>query len=89
MRIDVFHPGTQNSWQRACAFQESGQLAWYATSVFYDPGRWPYRMERYLPKAYAARIQRECLEHWQEASWALREKRSRKVYRQSIRKLFR
>jgi hypothetical protein len=33
MRVGVFHPGAQHSWQRALAFQEAGALAWYATSV--------------------------------------------------------
>ena len=45
MRIGVFHPGTQHSWQTALAFQEAGMLGWYATSAFYDPARWPYRLE--------------------------------------------
>jgi len=58
-RVGVFHPGTQHSWQTALAFQESQQLAWYATSVFYDQRRWPYRVERYLPGALGQRIQRE------------------------------
>jgi glycosyltransferase involved in cell wall biosynthesis len=54
MRVGVFHPGTQHSWQTALAFQESGMLAWHATSVFYDPNRWPYKIEAYVPQ-YAAR----------------------------------
>lgn len=58
-RVGVFHPGTQHSWQTALAFQESGQLAWYATSVFYDPKRWPYRIERWLPSGLLGRVNRE------------------------------
>jgi len=56
LRVGIFHPGTQHSWQVALAFQESGQLAWYATSVFYDPARWPYRIERYLPGGLSRRV---------------------------------
>ena len=59
MRIGVFHPGTQHSWQTALAFQEAGTLAWYATSVFYDPARWPYKLERYVPQKLSARLNRE------------------------------
>jgi glycosyltransferase involved in cell wall biosynthesis len=49
MKVGVFHPGTQHSWQTALAFQETDQLAWYATSIFYNPNKWPYKIERYLP----------------------------------------
>ena len=59
MRIGVFHPGTQHSWQTALAFQEAGTLAWYATSVFYDPARWPYKLERYVPRNVSERLNRE------------------------------
>jgi len=55
-RIGVFHPGTQHSWQTALAFQEAGMLGWYATSVFYDPARWPYRIERILPGGLRQRL---------------------------------
>jgi hypothetical protein len=58
-KVGVFHPGTQHSWQTALAFQETGQLAWYATSVFYDPARWPYRVERFLPASLAQPLHRE------------------------------
>lgn len=34
-------------------------LAWYATSVFYDPTRWPYKVERYLPKGISTQLGRE------------------------------
>lgn len=59
LRVGVFHPGTQHSWQTALAFQESGQLGWYATSIFYDPARWPYRIEGLLPQPLSARLHRE------------------------------
>ena len=58
-RIGVFHPGTQHSWQTALAFQESSSLGWYATSVFYDPTRWPYRIESWLPKPLSQRLHRD------------------------------
>src|SRR5216684_4203321 len=58
-KVGVFHPGTQHSWQTALAFQETGQLAWYATSVFYDPARWPYRVEKLLPASLAKPLHRE------------------------------
>ncbi|MBX6320657.1 MAG: glycosyltransferase family 4 protein [Rhodospirillaceae bacterium] len=64
LRVGVFHPGTQHSWQTALAFQESGQLAWYATSIFYDPERWPYRVERWLPGPLGARTRREFLRRY-------------------------
>jgi glycosyltransferase involved in cell wall biosynthesis len=48
--IGVFHPGTQHSWQTARAFQETGQLGWYATSIFYNPKQFPYSAERLLPQ---------------------------------------
>ncbi len=59
LRVGVFHPGTQHSWQTALAFQERRQLAWYATSVFYDPSAWPYRLERIAPAALAERLHRD------------------------------
>jgi glycosyltransferase involved in cell wall biosynthesis len=59
MRVGVFHPGTQHSWQTALAFQQAGTLAWYATSVFYDPARWPYKLERYLPGKVSEHLGRE------------------------------
>jgi glycosyltransferase involved in cell wall biosynthesis len=49
-RIGVFHPGTQHSWQTARAFQETSQLGWYATSIFYDASRFPYSLEPLLPQ---------------------------------------
>ncbi|MGO8763584.1 MAG: glycosyltransferase family 4 protein [Limisphaerales bacterium] len=59
MRIGVFHPGTQHSWQTALAFQEAGTLGWYATSAFYNPARWPYKLERYVPRKMSNRLNRE------------------------------
>lgn len=50
-RVGVCHPGTQHSWQTAIAFQEERELAWYATSIFYDLAKWPYRVEKLLPSA--------------------------------------
>lgn len=58
-RVGVFHPGSQHSLQTAIAFQETGQLAWHATTVYYDSARWPYRIERFLPVSWAARLGRE------------------------------
>jgi glycosyltransferase involved in cell wall biosynthesis len=52
MKVAVFHPGTQHSWQTAMALQDLGQLAWYATSIFYQPERWPYRLERLVPRLH-------------------------------------
>jgi glycosyltransferase involved in cell wall biosynthesis len=50
LKIGVFHPGTQHSWQTALAFQETGQLGWFATSIFYDPTRLPYSATQALPR---------------------------------------
>src|SRR5215510_6179916 len=59
MRVGVFHPGTQHSWQTALGFQEADMLAWYATSTFYDRVRWPYKLERHLPPRLSAKLNRE------------------------------
>jgi glycosyltransferase involved in cell wall biosynthesis len=59
LKIGVFHPGTQHSWQTALAFQEVGQLSWYATSIFYTPNQWPYKVEKLLPKYLSAKVHRE------------------------------
>lgn len=48
-KVGVFHPGTQHSWQTARALYEIGRLRWYATSIYYQPSRWPYRVTDYLP----------------------------------------
>jgi len=45
-KVAVFHPGTQHSWQTARALAQLDRLAWYATSIYYRPGRWPYMLER-------------------------------------------
>jgi len=34
-------------------------LAWYATSVFYDPAQWPYKLERYVPRKMSDCMHRE------------------------------
>ncbi len=49
MRIALFHPGTQHSHETALGFQRAGHLAWYATEIFYDPTRFPYRLIGMLP----------------------------------------
>ncbi|AKM11288.1 glycosyltransferase family 4 protein [Croceicoccus naphthovorans] len=59
MDVAVFHPGTQHSWQTATALQDLDRLAWYATSIFYQPDRFPYRLERYAPGALGERLHRE------------------------------
>ena len=59
MRTAVFHPGTQHSWQTALALQQLQRLEWYATSIFYQPDRFPYSLEKVLPAPLAARLTRE------------------------------
>lgn len=59
MSVLVFHPGTQHSWQTATALQDLDELAFYATSIFYKPDSWPYRVERYLPAPLAKRAHAE------------------------------
>jgi len=59
MKIAVFHPGTQHSWQTATALQDLGLLEFYLTSIFYRPDKWPYRIERYLPAAVRNRVHSE------------------------------
>lgn len=58
MQVAVFHPGTQHSWQTALALQQLGLLEWYATSIFYQPHRWPYRLEG-LPGPLGQQLARE------------------------------
>ena len=53
--VAVFHPGTQHSWQTAYALQQLERLAWYATSIYYQPERFPYILER-LPGGIGRRI---------------------------------
>ena len=59
MQVTVFHPGTQHSWQTALALQQLGRLESYRTSIFYQPDRWPYRLERILPAPLARRAAAE------------------------------
>ncbi|HWU04618.1 MAG TPA: glycosyltransferase family 4 protein [Novosphingobium sp.] len=59
MTVAVFHPGTQHSWQTAQALQELELLEWYATSIFYQPDRFPYRLERILPAGLGRRLHSE------------------------------
>lgn len=59
MKIAVFHPGTQHSWQTATALQNLEKLEFYATSIFYNPDKWPYKIERYLPATLRAKVHRE------------------------------
>ena len=59
MQVAVFHPGTQHSWQTALALQELDLLAWYATSIFYKPDEFPYRLERMLPGGIGRRLHQE------------------------------
>jgi glycosyltransferase involved in cell wall biosynthesis len=56
MQVAVFHPGTQHSWQTALALQQLERLEWYATSIFHQPDRWPYRMARHAPAPLAQRM---------------------------------
>ena len=57
-QVAVFHSGTQHSWQTARALQDLDRLAWYATSIFYQPDRWPYKLER-LPGTAGRILRRE------------------------------
>lgn len=59
MQVAVFHPGTQHSWQTAYALQQLQRLEWYATSIFYKPDEWPYRLERILPEPIGERLHGE------------------------------
>jgi glycosyltransferase involved in cell wall biosynthesis len=55
----VFHPGTQHSWQTAAAMQELGLLEEFVTSIFYQPSRWPYKLEQYAPSKLRSRLHAE------------------------------
>ena len=59
MQVTVFHPGTQHSWQTALALQQLGRLESYRTSIFHQPDRLPYKLERYLPGPLARRAATE------------------------------
>jgi glycosyltransferase involved in cell wall biosynthesis len=58
-RVAVFHPGVQHAYETALAFQDAGQLAWFATSIFYVPERWPYRVAAWTPAGLRARLEYE------------------------------
>ncbi len=66
MKVGVFHPGTQHSWQVALGFQEIEGLRWYATSVFYQSGRWPYVLERLLPQRWRMKLHAEFLRRFDD-----------------------
>lgn len=66
-RVGVFHPGTQHSWQTARALQDSGMLGWYASSIFYVPERWPYRIERWLPEKLSRKAHAEFMRFYHPA----------------------
>ncbi len=59
MKVAVFHPGTQHSWQTAYALQQLGRLEWYATSIFYKPDELPYVLERMVPVRLSQRLHAE------------------------------
>ncbi len=61
VRVGVFHPGSQNSWQRATAFQEAGALAWHATSVYFHPDDRAVRLAARLPAPLGGRLRRRLL----------------------------
>jgi len=58
MRVGVFHPGAQNSWQRALAAQEAGVLAWYLSSVQVAADGRAMRLAAALPGAPGRRLER-------------------------------
>lgn len=59
-RVGLFHPGTQHFYRTARALQQAGLLAWFATEVFYDERRWPYRGLRCLPRRLRTALESEC-----------------------------
>lgn len=54
----VFHPGRQHSWHAGAALRAAGALGWYATSIYYDPARFPYSLAERLPGAAGQRLRR-------------------------------
>ena len=54
-RVAVFHAGRQHAYETAAAFAEANSLAWFATSLYYDPehvlGRAVDRFESVLPSS--------------------------------------
>ena len=59
MQVTVFHPGTQHSWQTALALQQLWRLESYRTSIFYQPGKFPYNLPNWLPQGLARRLEAE------------------------------
>ncbi|WJY18859.1 glycosyltransferase family 4 protein [Alteriqipengyuania flavescens] len=59
MRVGLFHPGTQHSWQTALALQQQQRLAWYATSIFRREGRFPFDLLERLPGPAGRAVRRE------------------------------
>jgi glycosyltransferase involved in cell wall biosynthesis len=59
MRVGVFHPGAQNSWQRALAAQEAGALAWYLSSLQVPVDGAAMRLAQRLPGRPGARLRSE------------------------------
>jgi len=57
-KVLLFHPGVQHSWQTAAALQRLGALEYFATSLFYKPDAWLYRLER-LPGPLGRRLAAE------------------------------
>lgn len=64
MRVGVFHPGAQNVWQRAYAFQESGHLAWLATCAYFQPQSAPVQVAGCIPGRAGARLRAGLLKRW-------------------------
>jgi len=58
-RVGVFHPGAQNSWQRALAAQEAGALAWYLSSVQVRVDGRAMRLAKGLPGGLGRRLERD------------------------------
>src|SRR5439155_15305032 len=59
VRVGVFHPGSQHAYETALAFQDAGCLSWFATSIFFDPARWPYSLLQLAPAATRQRLELE------------------------------
>jgi len=55
-KTGIFHPGRQHSWQTAQALQDAAALAWFATALFYQADRWPYRLENALPNPMRRKV---------------------------------
>lgn len=59
MRVGLFHPGTQHSWQTALALQTRGRLAWFATTIFHRSDRFPYNAAAKVPGRTGRKLQQE------------------------------